>query len=40
MKSGVMSCVADLQNILREQLEILKEHSKVVAALGKGKFSC
>ncbi len=30
--------IADLQNILREQREIIKEHSKVVAELGKGKF--
>jgi hypothetical protein len=38
MKFGFMSCVADLRNILREQREIVKEHSKVVAELGKGKF--
>jgi hypothetical protein len=38
MKFAVMSYVADLRNILREQREIIKEHSKVVAALEKGKF--
>jgi|688.fasta_scaffold1434119_1 hypothetical protein len=38
MEFGVTSCAADLRNILREQREIIKEHSKVVAALGKGKF--
>jgi hypothetical protein len=38
MKFGAMSCVADSRNILREQREIIKEHSKVVAALGKGRF--
>jgi hypothetical protein len=36
MKFGVISGVEDLRNILREQREIIKEHSKVVAALGKG----